>query len=298
MASEPDPFEALLREVAETPHLTPDLVAGTDLTDDIRILRAVGRGGMGVVYEAQQDSQRVAVKVLRRDIARGAAERFDREVRILSLLEHPGIVGYRGHGTAAGGASFLVMEWLEGEDLAARLTRGVLSVDETTSVVDQLCSALSAAHHHGLVHRDIKPSNIFFSAAEDGGEVVKVLDFGVAKVPDALADGGLDPTRTGALLGTPCYMSPEQAQGRKDIDARADVWAVGVVAFECLTGERPFEANALGPLIAKIMTAPVDHPALAPGIERCIGRALERDRDKRFATAAQLASAFAGQSHT
>ena len=269
------------------------------LTPNIRLERAVGRGGMGVVYSARKsDGERVAVKVLRRDVVHGAcAERFEREARVLSALEHPSIVRYHGHGVTDDGAAYLIMEWLEGEDLGMRLARGAIGLAQTVDCVTAVCGALSVAHDKGLVHRDIKPENLYFARTDDGSEMVKVLDFGVDQVPDALTHTGMDPTRTGVLLGTPSYMSPEQAHGRKDLDCRSDLWALGVVAFECLTGQLLFEATVLGPLIAKIMMAPIprlsDCGAFSPKLDAWFGRAVARDRDARFASARELAEALA-----
>src|SRR5690606_4048356 len=137
------------------------------------------------------------------------------------------------------GTVFMTMELLEGEDLKQRLKRmGRLTLEETARWVEHICRGIASAHAMGLVHRDLKPANIVITTCAEQ-PVAKILDFGVAKVPDLLGDSSLDPTKTGTLLGTPYYMSPEQAQGLKQIDHRSDLWAIGVITFECLTGKRP-----------------------------------------------------------
>jgi serine/threonine-protein kinase len=191
---------------------------------------------------------------------------------------------------------FMALEYLEGITLKERIkSQGRLSVPETVLWVTHICRAMTEAHGLGLIHRDLKPANVFLAAAEDQ-HVAKVLDFGVAKVPDALSLSHMDPTKTGAVLGTPYYMSPEQAQGLKDIDHRSDLWAIGVMTFECLTGNRPFTAKALGPLIMKVLTAPIPQPStlvqVSPALDAWMKRALERDREARFSSAAAMAESL------
>ncbi|HTR52901.1 MAG TPA: protein kinase, partial [Kofleriaceae bacterium] len=204
-----------------------------------------GRGGMGAVYRAR-DRERgghVALKIV--DAAGNRAVRFEREARVLADLEHPAIVRYLAHGRTAAGEPFLAMEWLEGEDLAARLKREPVGARDAVRLVQRAAEALGVAHARGIVHRDIKPSNLFLV----GGECarVKVLDFGVAHVQaDAL-------TRTGAALGTPSYMAPEQARGERRIDARADVFSLGCVLFECMVGHPPFVGENTMAVLAKIL---------------------------------------------
>jgi serine/threonine-protein kinase len=187
------------------------------------------------------------------------------------------------------------MERLEGETLAQRLVAvRALSVGETAAIVVQVCRAVTKAHEAGLVHRDLKPENIFL-ARDVGMEVAKVLDFGVVKVPDALALDGVSPTVTGTLIGTPCYMSPEQAQGLKSVDFRSDLWSLGVIVYECVTGIRPFARSALAPLIRQITIERILMPSesapaarLPPAIDTWMARALSRDPSRRFASAREL----------
>lgn len=222
---------------------------GNIVADRFRIERPIGSGGMGSVFLATDavEGRAVAVKVL--DLCtEDALERFRREVHVLSTLSHPGIVRYVAHGETSARESFLVMELLQGEDLAQRLTRAGLSVEESLIVVRRAAEALAFAHDQGIVHRDVKPSNLFLV----GGDVerVKVLDFGVARAP--LQTGAL--TRTGAMLGTVGYMAPEQAMGSRDLDTRADVFALGCVLFECLTGKPVFSGHHAIAVLAKLLS--------------------------------------------
>jgi len=196
---------------------------------------------MGTIFRARDliTDHAVALKLL---LDPGGAageltERFLREARFLSDLRHPGIVAYLAHGQTSEGLAYLAMEWLEGEDLARRLGRSSLSTAESLTLLRVVAGALHAAHRRGVVHRDIKPSNLFLR----GGEVARaaVLDFGIARrlhISNAM-------TRTGAVIGTPAYMAPEQARGSRVITPSADIFSLGCVLFECLTGEPPFVAD-------------------------------------------------------
>ncbi|XXY45782.1 protein kinase [Sorangium sp. So ce269] len=209
-----------------------------------------GTGGMGDVYRARdlEDGRRVAVKLLR-DTSSADAVRFQREARLLAQLEHPRIVRHVAHGSLPSGALYLAMEWLEGEDLSRRLARGRLGVDESVDVVRSVAEALGAAHACGVVHRDLKPSNVFLVG--DGlPRDVRLLDFGVA-----WAGAGTRVTQSGVVVGTPAYMAPEQARSGDVVDARADVFALGCLLFECLTGEPAFGGDHLMSILAKILFA-------------------------------------------
>ena len=167
---------------------------------------------------------------------------------MLAELRHPGIVRYVAHGVTPAHQPYLVMEWLEGEDLSQRLERGRLAVDETLILLRQVADGLAVAHARGVIHRDLKPSNLFLPAGSL--ERVKVLDFGIAKPADALRSSK---ARAGAMVGTPGYMAPEQARGEDDVDTRADIFALGCVAFECLTGRRAFEGEHAMAVFAQIL---------------------------------------------
>lgn len=276
---------------------------GDVIADRYRLLRVVGSGGMGVVWLSEHTSLKTtfAIKLIHSNLTEDAEvlARFNREAQIVARLKSAHVVQVFDHGVTAGGQPFIAMEWLEGVSLRERLdAKGRLTVSETARVVKHVCRALIRAHEAGLVHRDLKPENLFVVREADE-EIVKVLDFGVAKATDALAYDGIDPTRTGALMGTPFYMSPEQALGLKEIDATTDLWAMGVVAFECLTGQRPFTAHAVGPLVTKIVQGPTPEPSktapdagLTADIDTWMARALSKDKAKRFTSAKEMSEAF------
>jgi serine/threonine protein kinase len=194
-----------------------------------------------------------------------------------------------------GNTPFIAMELLEGESLAARLDRlGKLPADDTARILLQVARALTRAHEKGIVHRDLKPDNIFI-VREGDEEIAKVLDFGVAKKLDTLSlNSGVTTTRTGALLGTPYYMSPEHALGQTSLDHRTDIWALGVIAYECLTGRRPFERDSFGALLMSICHEPLPTPSkvasVPPGFDAWFARAASRDLAARFQTAAEAAA--------
>lgn len=276
---------------------------GRVIADRYRLIELLGQGGMGSVWLAEHTTLKtaVAVKLIHSEIGKlpQPRARFLREAQLAARIKSAHVVQVYDHGVTSDGQPYIAMERLVGESLRDRLLeRTTLSRAETARIVSHVCRALTRAHEAGLVHRDLKPENIFLSPEAEGeGEIAKVLDFGVAKATDALGDSGVDPTRTGALLGTPFYMSPEQAQGLKTLDHRTDLWAMGVVVFECLTGVRPFSADALGALIAHILIGPIPSPSLAaPGqsreIDAWMARALVRDPAARFQSAKELAEAF------
>jgi eukaryotic-like serine/threonine-protein kinase len=256
------------------------------------ILSLLGRGGMGVVYRAtdRASGDVVALKILLEGRAK-AVERFAREATVLAALDHPGIVRYRTHGVTRAGEPYLAMEWLDGETLSSRLKRGRLSVDEALSLATQVAAALAVAHARGVVHRDLKPSNLFLV----GGDIaqVKVLDFGIAHL-----GGAARMTRTGALLGTPGYMAPEQARSEASLTPAADIFALGCVLFEALAGRPAFEGpNALA-VLAKLVfeAAPrldVHCPDAPPALAALVARMLAKDPEARPADGGALAAALA-----
>jgi hypothetical protein len=222
--------------------LSPGVVLGKRF----ELERVAGVGGMGTVYRARDltTGEPAAVKVL---LPTADTGRFAREARLLDDVRHPSIVRYVGEGATAEGAPYLVMEWLDGEELVARLERGPLTVDETIALARQVAGALAALHARGSLHRDVKPSNLFL--ADGRVAQVKVLDFGIA-----VAVAASRPiTRTGTTVGTPGYMAPEQARGDRDVDARADLFSLGCVLFECLTGRPAFTGLHVIALLAKVL---------------------------------------------
>ena len=221
---------------------------GTVVAGRYEIELLAGKGGMGAVYRAidRITGAPVALKILHDEATEHHRERLEREARLLSDLTHPGIVRYLGFGKTARDQPYLAMEWLDGEDLAVRLKRDGLGASDAVRMATRAAAALGGAHSRGIVHRDIKPSNLFLVGGDPTR--VKVLDFGIARVQanDAL-------TRTGAMVGTPRYMAPEQARGASGLDARADVFSLGCVLFECLAGRPPFAGNSSAAVLAKIL---------------------------------------------
>ena len=252
----------------------------------------VGVGGMGTVYRARdlQTGQWVALKLLNTDQRQEAElERFARESRLLATLNHPGIVGHVAHGLTADGRPFLAMEWLEGQDLAQRLRRGRLTLAETLTLLEKATTALSVAHQAGMVHRDLKPSNLFLR----GGRVadVAILDFGIARYTNSSSSM----TRTGSIIGTPDYMAPEQARGDRDVGPTADIFSLGCVVYECLTGQPPFAAEHIAATLAKILFAKPEPlrstiPTLSPAVEKLVLSMLAKDAIERPANATELLS--------
>jgi serine/threonine protein kinase len=280
--------------------LKPDLV----VADRFRLVRPLGQGGMGAVWVAQHTALDTpcAVKFIHEEAARSPdlRVRFEREAKAAAQLRSPHVVQILDHGVWQG-CPYIAMELLEGEDLSQRLRRRrPLPAREVVAIAAQVGRALTRAHAAGLVHRDLKPANIFL-VKDDDREIAKVLDFGVAKSTSvtaaATADGSGDgDTKTGVILGTPFYMSPEQARGNRDIDHRADLWALTVVVYQCLTGKLPFRSEALGDLLVKIIVEPLPIPsaiaALPPSFDAWWKRAADRDITARFQTAKELTDAL------
>ncbi len=260
------------------------------------VVRVLGAGAFGTVYEAVRHPlrKRVALKVLHADMARNpeAVARFLREAEAASQLDHPHIVDVQDLG-AIDGSSFLAMEFLEGETLDARLDRVTrLSVEDALDLLLPILSAVSAVHARGIIHRDLKPANVFLSLGPQG-DFPRLLDFGIAK--DTHSSTSL--TLTAAVLGTPSYMSPEQVRESRLIDLRSDVWALGVVLYQCVTGRRPFEGSSLFETFEQIMRGPIappgaTAPGVPPGFDAVVLRALQRDPGQRFASVRDLGAAL------
>jgi serine/threonine-protein kinase len=259
------------------------------------LLRApLGRGGMGMVWRAEHVKlgSEVAIKLLAPSIAAStdAIERFRREARLAAALDSANIVRISDFGVDSG-AAYIAMELLQGETLGARLARrGALTPSETAVIVQQIARGVGRAHESSVVHCDLKPENVFI-ARVDGDDVAKVLDFGVAKALD------LDPlTQTGAVLGTFQYMSPEQLRGRRQIDARSDLYSLAVIAFECLCGTAPFRGDSIGELVTQICVEPLPIPSNVASVPRAFdawfARAAHRDPAERFASAKEMSVAL------
>jgi serine/threonine-protein kinase len=274
-------------------------LAGTVLEGAYRLVRLKGEGGMGAVYEAIQLrlNKRVAVKLMARELASNqeALARFHREAEITSQLGHPHLVNVIDFGTAESGEPYLVMEYLEGEDLEHRLPKaGSLTIEAVVNIAKQVASALGAAHAKDVVHRDLKPANIFLMQVPGEPEFVKVLDFGISKVKAARAKL----TRATAVIGTPNYMSPEQAAGRVDeTDHRADQWALACIVWEMLAGRTPFLADDVSPLFYQITNLPPEPlskyvPDVPAEVEAVLLRALSKKPADRYPSIRDFSRAF------
>jgi serine/threonine protein kinase len=272
--------------------------AGHVLVGRYRLETMLGQGGMGTIWRAQHLvlNAPVAVKVIDRTVIpdEETLSRFIREAQSAAALRSPHVVQILDYGID-GKVPFMVMELLEGENLAQRIKRVKrLTPADTARVLSHIGRAIARAHEAGIVHRDLKPENVFLVKNEDE-EVAKVLDFGVAKIERHALEEGTR-TRTGSILGTPFYMSPEQAQGNRTVDSRTDLWAMGVIAFECLTGKRPFYSDGLGDLVLAICVRDIPQPsslASVPiGFDAWWNRAVARDPEKRFQTARELTDAL------
>jgi eukaryotic-like serine/threonine-protein kinase len=275
----------------------PGLVAGK-----YRLTNLIGRGGMGSVWEGTHVTlgTQVAVKFIDSEYAESpeARNRFESEARAAAKLRSKHVVEVYDHGVTDDGRPFIVMEYLRGEPLDKRLDRVLrMPAKETARMLMQVCRALSKAHAAGIVHRDLKPENVFLVwDDEDGADVAKVVDFGIAKFTDnQLANSSA--TRTGSVLGTPYYMSPEQARGLRSVDYRSDLWSVGVIAYRCIIGTLPFEGEAVGDLLVKLCTAPLPIPShiapdVPPGFDAWFAKALTREPEGRFSSASELAESL------
>ncbi len=279
------------------PTLNAEDRLGTTLAGKYRIDRILGAGGMGTVFAGLHawTGREVAVKMLNADFATDPAvvQRFLQEARAAAKLRHPNVVDVLDMGQAEDGAVYLVLELMQGKPLSDAVARGPMSVDDTLARLLPTIDALALAHSHGIVHRDLKPDNIFLSLDAQGREVPKLLDFGIAKV----AGGNTAKTGTGFIVGTPSYMSPEQALGKADLGPPSDVWSMGVVLFQCLTARLPFESEVATALLVNIVTqrAPgvgTMGVALPPALVEVVDRALLTDPAARFAHAGELAQAL------
>jgi len=276
---------------------TEELVGGK-----YRLTRIIGRGGMGTVWEGVHTSlsTQVAVKFIDTEYADSEElrRRFVNEARAAAQLQSKHVIQVYDQGVMEDGRPFIVMEFLTGEPLDRRLDRlGTLPPKDVARIVLHVCRGLSKAHAAGIIHRDLKPENVFLVwDDEDKEDVAKVVDFGIAKFVDEGLVGS-SATRTGSLLGTPFYMSPEQARGLRSIDVRSDLWSVGVIAHRCLVGELPFEGEAFGDMLVKICTGDTPVPSssaeVPPGFDAFIAKALAKQPDERFQSAQELAESLA-----
>jgi eukaryotic-like serine/threonine-protein kinase len=273
------------------------LAENTVVAGRFRLKRLIGKGGMGTVWEASHLRLDIpcAVKFMDMAAITEAYSRFEREAKAAAQLRSPHVVQILDHGVCDDGTPYIAMELLDGEDLGKRLARlGRIAPADLVHIVSQVSRALTRAHQLGIVHRDLKPDNIFL-VRDDDREIAKVLDFGIAKSIGHELTGSS--TKTGAMLGTPFYMSPEQAQGVKQVDYRSDLWAMAIICFEALTGRRPFISDALGDLLIQIIVTPLPIPSryaqVPAGFDNWWLRAASRDPALRFQTAKEFSDSLA-----
>ena len=271
-----------------------------------RVTRLLGEGGMGMVYLAEHPAlgRRAAVKVLHPDLVASEEmiQRLFNEARAANAIGHPGIVEVSDLGLLPSGTPYIVMEFLEGQSLGVLMSEGGrLSLPVALDIAGQAAGAVGAAHAKGIIHRDLKPDNLFLTpdAQWPGRERVKVLDFGIAKLARRPVMAADVRTRTGAILGTPRYMSPEQCRDSREVDHRTDIYSLGVILFEMLAGQPPFVSNSWGEMAhMHIGVKPPDLrelvPDLPPSIERAVARALEKEPGARFQSMAELRQALDG----
>jgi eukaryotic-like serine/threonine-protein kinase len=276
---------------------------GEVLAGKYRIDRVLGAGGMGVVVAATHITlgERVALKFLLHEAALhgDSVSRFLREARAAARIKSEHIARVFDVGTLDSGAPYYVMEYLDGSDLGARLVEhGPLAVQQAVDYLLQACEAVAQAHALGIVHRDLKPTNLFVVKGADGSDVVKVLDFGISKVADASSAGGDALTRTSVSMGSPLYMSPEQMTSARDVDGRSDIWALGVVLYELVSGTTPFPGETLPQVCAAVLNGATPslrarRPELPAELDRVIGTCLGKQPHQRYADVADLAAALA-----
>ena len=287
------------------PAVAPDdSLIGFVLADKYRIVRQIGRGGMGIVYEAEhiQLGKRVAIKLILEKYAEDteAIARFQREALAASRIGNPHIIDVSDIGNAHDGRPFVAMELLTGHPLSQILEMsGPLPTWRAIAIMRQVLRAVGAAHAKGIIHRDLKPDNIFLIGQDDQHDFVKLLDFGISKVVDPDEQVAFTKlTSTGVVMGTPLYMAPEQAMGNP-VEAGADIYACGVILYELLAGKPPFEGATYAVLVAKLLTAPPPplgevRPGLPLALVNAVHRALEKEPHRRFASAEQFAAALPG----
>jgi serine/threonine-protein kinase len=265
-----------------------------------RVERVLGQGGMGVVVVAMHDEldQRVAIKFLLRDALTDGEwiARFSREAKAAARIKSEHAVKVYDVGKLETGAPYMVMEYLEGRDIQTILNdRRLLPVDEAVEYLLQACEAIAEAHSVGIVHRDLKPANLFVTHRTDGSSCVKILDFGISKMTSLTGTDSQNVTNTTAIVGSPLYMSPEQMRASKNVDRRTDIWSLGVILQELVSGLPSFVANTTAELCAIVLTAPpspLDVPNAPPGLADVITKCLKKNPEERYASIGELAKAL------
>jgi eukaryotic-like serine/threonine-protein kinase len=297
-ASTAEPGDGARANGSAEPMATP----GKIISRKYRVESLLGKGGIGVVVLATHLAleQKVAIKFLRvgQDLDASATKRFLREARAAALIQSEHVARVFDYGTSEDGAPYIVMEPLEGTDLSRALWRGPLSVENAVEYVIQACIALAEAHRAGMVHRDLKPANLFLTRRADGVEIIKILDFGISKFARKTARGANPEfVTTGGVMGSPEYMSPEQMKNSKDLDHRADIWALGVVLYELLTASPAFHGETVSQLFDKIRAGepePIEtyRSSVPKGLVEVIAKCLRKKREDRFGDVGELAGAL------
>jgi serine/threonine-protein kinase len=268
-----------------------------------RVTKLLGEGGMGAVYLGEHPviGRKVAIKVLHTALAadKDIVARFFNEARAIHLIGHPNIVEILDFGQTPDGQPYFIMEFLTGEALSEIVSRGAIAAPDVAHYADQMCRALSAAHAKGIVHRDLKPHNVQI-IEKDGSPFVKILDFGVAKILAAPDGSQSVKTRTGSLMGTPIYMSPEQCKGAGLLDHRTDIYSLGVMIFEMLAGRPPFMAEGIGELFAKHMLEEAPNvldfaPQTPPSMAAAVMKSLNKELDDRFPSMEEFRKGLLGE---
>lgn len=280
-----------------------DVTEGQVLAGKYRIERVLGQGGMGVVVAAMhlQLDQRVALKFLLPSAVshKETVERFAREARAAVRIRSEHVARVIDVGTLETGAPYMVMEYLEGSDLSRRVSeQGPFPIPEAATLILQACEALAEAHSLGIVHRDLKPANLFLTHLRDGSVCVKILDFGISKLTASSAVPGFDMTSTATVMGSPYYMSPEQMRSTRNVDARTDIWALGVILYELVSGHVPFDAETMPQLCGMVLQEPPPplerfRPNTPTRFEAVLLRCLEKDPERRYRNVGELATALA-----
>ncbi len=283
--------------------MSSEVQQGQVLAGKFRIERVLGQGGMGVVVAATHLllDERVALKFLLPDALGNpeAVERFAREARAAVKIKSEHVARVSDVGTLESGSPYMVMEYLEGQDLASYVhATGAMAVPNAIEFVLQACEAIGEAHALGIVHRDLKPANLFVTRRVDGSPCIKVLDFGISKLTLPGVGHELGMTKTNSVMGSPLYMSPEQMSSTRSVDMRTDIWALGVILYEILTGRVPFEAETMPQLCGMILQDPPPslrdtRPDIPETLQSVVFRCLEKKREQRFANIADLAAALA-----
>ncbi len=279
----------------------PHMIDVGQVIGNYKLISKLGEGGMGVVYLGEHPviGKKVAMKAIHPELARNpeVVSRFVMEAKAVNQIGHEHIVDIGDFGNTPDGDFYFIMEYLQGESLADRLKREiVMSKNRALSIAAQVADALGASHDHGIIHRDLKPENIFLITRRGNPDFVKVLDFGLAKLTQT-EEKVTHKTRAGSVMGTPYYMSPEQGEGKVQIDHRADIYSLGIILFEMLTGKVPFGGEGYGEIIVKHIThqapsARKINPAISASVEMVLFQALAKDREDRFQTMHEFRNAL------